>query len=138
MLLGLLQDDEYWADHGILVAYDGRGDDAGEGDPDQGDPDLGPGIDPELLELSALAVQPGGTVAQAGLGWLWGRVNDMDAYHIVRLRTRSQPARNGRVPLGAAQDATGVPRPRHHDRGRRGRRVRPRRHLAAAVLAGAR
>jgi hypothetical protein len=111
MLLGLLQDDEYWADHGILVACDGPGDDAGEGEPDrreprqgeagqgeagQGEAGLGPGIDPELLELFALQVQPGGTVAQAGLGWLWGRVNDMDAYHIVRLEAHDRPPADDR------------------------------------------
>ena len=96
MLLGLLQDDEYWADHGILVAYDGPGDETGEGDPDRDNPDLGPGIDPELLELSALQVQPGGTVAHAGLGWLWGRVNDMDAYHIVRLEAHDGPPADDR------------------------------------------
>jgi hypothetical protein len=96
MLLGLLQDDEYWADHGILVACDSPGDDAGEDDPDQRDPSLGPGIDPELLELFALQVQPGGTVAHAGLGWLWGRVNDTDAYHIVRLETHDRPPADDR------------------------------------------
>jgi hypothetical protein len=96
MLLGLLQDDEYRADHGILVVCDSQGDDADEDCPDQGDPSPGPGIDPEPLGLFALQVQPGGTVAHAGLGWLRGRVNDMDAYHIVRLETHDRPPADDR------------------------------------------
>jgi hypothetical protein len=97
MLLGFLQDDEYRADHGILVACDSRGDDPSEGDPDEGGgPGPGPGIDPELLEVFALQAQPGGTVAHAGAGWLWGRVNDMDAYHVVRLEAHDGPPADDR------------------------------------------
>jgi hypothetical protein len=98
VLLGSLQDDEYWADHGILVACDGPGDDPGENDPGEGEGGSGPGpgIDPELLEVSSLQVQPGGTVAHAGAGWLWGRVNDMDAYHVVRLETHDRPPADDR------------------------------------------
>jgi hypothetical protein len=84
MLLNSLQEDEYWADHGILVANDGRGGDDQTG---EGYPGLAPGIDPELLEVTALQVQPGGTVAHAGAGWLWGRASSAGLYNVVRLES---------------------------------------------------
>jgi hypothetical protein len=86
MLLNSLQDDEYEADYGVLVVYDLWGDDA-----DSREPDLGPGLDPELLELTEARVQPGGTVAHAGAGWLWARASGQDTYHVARLEAHDGP-----------------------------------------------
>jgi hypothetical protein len=86
MLLGSLQEEEYTAEYGILVLYDHW-----RGDADGREPDLGPGLDPELLELTAARVQPGGTVAHAGTGWLWARASSQDTYHVTRLESHDGP-----------------------------------------------
>lgn len=88
MLLGFLQDDEYLAEGGVLVAADGDGGEGGDGQPGPG---LGPGIDPGLLHVSALQLRSRGTVAQAGAGWLWGRATQEEAYQVARLEAHDGP-----------------------------------------------
>lgn len=71
-LLRTYTDNEYWADHGILVIRDEV----------RGDPDPAPA---ELLTESAVDAQPCGTIAVAGSGWLWARTSSADDEHHVRL-----------------------------------------------------
>jgi hypothetical protein len=87
MLLRSIADDEYWSEYGVMVVIDGSGDD------DLADAVLDPelGLDSELLTVSAMGAQPGGTVAHGGAGWLWGRVGWMDSYHVVRLEAHDAP-----------------------------------------------
>ena len=92
MLLGSLADDEYWSEYGVMVVIDGPG-----GDYDDVDAlDRRFGLDHELLTVSAMELQPGGTVAHAGAGWLWGRVGWMDSYHVVRLEAHDAPPADDR------------------------------------------
>jgi hypothetical protein len=70
-LLSACETDEYWTEYGVLVIRD-RG-----GDPDE--ESMG------LLAEHATESQPGGTIAIAGAGWLWGRATDMDGENEVRL-----------------------------------------------------
>ena len=92
MLLGSLADDEYWSEYGVMVVVDGPG-----GDYDGGDA-VGPGLgfDHELLMVSGMELQPGGTVAHAGAGWLWGRAGWIDSYHVVRLEAHDAPPADDR------------------------------------------
>ena len=92
MLLRSLADDEYWSEYGVMVVVDGPG-----GDDDAEEPlDPGPGLDGELLTMFATDSQPGGTVAHAGAGWVWGRVGWMDSYHVVRLEAHDAPPADDR------------------------------------------
>ncbi|HEX5293398.1 MAG TPA: hypothetical protein VFX25_31375 [Streptosporangiaceae bacterium] len=84
MLLSSLADDGYLALDGVLVVTDGPGVDAGGAGASEAGAS-GPGLDADLLAEAALVMQPGGTVAQAGAGWLWGRAGQADSYHVVRL-----------------------------------------------------
>jgi hypothetical protein len=80
MLLGVLADDEYWSDYGILVVLDGMG---GEESATADAPDPALCLDRQLTAPAAL--ESGATVAHAGAGWLWGRVGWLESYHFVRL-----------------------------------------------------
>jgi hypothetical protein len=92
MLLRSLADDEYWSEYGVMVVLDDPGDD---NDAEEVlDPGLG--LDSGLLTVFATDSQPGGTVAQAGAGWLWGRVGWMDSYHVVRLEAHDAPPADDR------------------------------------------
>jgi hypothetical protein len=65
-------DEQYRADHGLLVIRDKR----------LADPDP---ATPELLTENAVEAQPGGTIAVAGAGWLWARTSSADDHHHVLL-----------------------------------------------------
>src|SRR4029077_538072 len=65
-------DEDYWADHGLLVIRDEVSDDP--------DPEL-----EALLTENATDAQPGGTIATAGFGWLWAKTGGADGEHHVRL-----------------------------------------------------
>jgi len=43
-----------------------------------------------------MQLRPGGTVAHAGAGWVWGRVGLMDSYHVVRLEAHDAPPADDR------------------------------------------
>lgn len=62
-------DEEYWADHGILVIRDEW----------HSEPDRAPA---ELLTEGAVGAQPGGTIAVAGSGWLWASSSGDDDHHV--------------------------------------------------------
>ncbi|HEV2242565.1 MAG TPA: hypothetical protein VGR98_16095 [Streptosporangiaceae bacterium] len=97
MLLGSLADDEYWSEYGVMVVIDGPGtayDSADYAGEDDLDPGLG--LDGDLLEVFGMQLPPGGTVAHAGTGWLWGRVGWMDSYHVVRLEAHDAPPADDR------------------------------------------
>jgi hypothetical protein len=91
MLLRSLADDEYWSEYGVMVVVDGPGGDDAE---EALNPALG--LDGELLTVFATDPRPGGTVAHAGAGWVWGRVGWMDSYHVVRLEAHDAPPADDR------------------------------------------
>ena len=96
-LLRARETDEYWAEYAVLVVRDRDGE-----------------VDCEsvgLLGEFATEAQPGGTIALAGVGWLWARASSGDGDNEVRLEAHDgePPGAGGLADVGDWDDVMETP-----------------------------
>lgn len=94
-LLRAHETDEYWAEYAVLVVRDRDGE-----------------VDYEsvgLLGEFATEALPGGTIALAGVGWLWARASSGDGDNEVRLEAHDEAPPGDLADVGAWDDVMETP-----------------------------